>query len=203
MMRFLFICSCVLSALLCLAACATWWRGRNHGDAFELTTGDKSHWIFFSGQRIDAGHDSDWPERAGVRHWGYVSPVLPDHTPVGRPESLIFLGGELRHGTSQVFVNPDGTVLRMPPAPVMIFTRPRSPAMRFWSLSLPHWMAAVIFAIAPIVMLTRFYISRIKRRLRRLRKCCPVCGYDLRASLDRCPECGTPGYRNDNECPKF
>jgi len=51
----------------------------------------------------------------------------------------------------------------------------------------PTWLAAFAFAILPI-----FELILIARRLRRQSaSVCIKCGYDLRASIDRCPECGT------------
>jgi primosomal protein N' len=51
---------------------------------------------------------------------------------------------------------------------------------------LPHWFLALPFAILPCRFLIRKL--RIHRRARSGR--CLACGYDLRASKDRCPECG-------------
>ncbi len=56
-------------------------------------------------------------------------------------------------------------------------------------LVIPYWLFAVPAAIWPV--------RRILKRLRRMPKkeaplVCLECGYDLRASKDRCPECGTP-----------
>lgn len=53
------------------------------------------------------------------------------------------------------------------------------------------WWTVLILGVAWLGILE---IARRKRRLtQRLRTgCCARCGYDLRASKNRCPECGTP-----------
>jgi hypothetical protein len=54
-------------------------------------------------------------------------------------------------------------------------------------ITLPYWMPAAALIILPAVKLAR--IARHRRRL--ARGACLICGYDLRATPDRCPECGT------------
>jgi hypothetical protein len=60
----------------------------------------------------------------------------------------------------------------------------------YWNIRLPYWLLIVLFSILPIVWLGRRL--RERRRIRRLRRHqCASCGYDLRATPGRCPECGT------------
>jgi hypothetical protein len=53
------------------------------------------------------------------------------------------------------------------------------------ALVVPHWFAAALFATAPVRWINR---RRLKRGF--ARGLCPTCGYDLRATPERCPECG-------------
>ena len=53
-------------------------------------------------------------------------------------------------------------------------------------LSVPHVFAAIAFSVLPACC---FAVSVEQRRKRRM-GLCRVCGYDLRAGHERCPECG-------------
>ncbi len=55
------------------------------------------------------------------------------------------------------------------------------------SLLVPHWFLTIAAAISPSVWWCK--ARRTKRR--NTAGLCKKCGYDLRASKDRCPECGT------------
>jgi hypothetical protein len=53
---------------------------------------------------------------------------------------------------------------------------------------LPIWSLLLPLSVPPALLLLR--VRRRKIRLRR--GLCPTCGYDLRATPDKCPECGAP-----------
>jgi hypothetical protein len=55
-----------------------------------------------------------------------------------------------------------------------------------FAIKFPHWSLALLLAMPPAL---RFRAATRERRIRRAGHC-PNCGYDLRATPDRCPECG-------------
>jgi len=64
----------------------------------------------------------------------------------------------------------------------------RSTIWDFRAITIPYWLPIVLLLILPLQRLQRWII-----RMRRLsRGQCLACGYDLRHSADRCPECGAP-----------
>ncbi len=55
----------------------------------------------------------------------------------------------------------------------------------------PYWLPVAIFACIPAAWLASF-----RRRRRAIKRgFCTTCGYDLRATPDRCPECGSVAER--------
>lgn len=56
-------------------------------------------------------------------------------------------------------------------------------------LVVPYWFTSAVFALLPSWWIIRRGIQR--RPIGR----CRFCGYDLRATQDRCPECGKPAVR--------
>lgn len=67
------------------------------------------------------------------------------------------------------------------------------PVARSMAVFVPHWAIALLLVILPAI-----WLPRELRRRRRLRHgLCVKCGYDLRASPTRCPECGTATGRDE------
>jgi hypothetical protein len=67
----------------------------------------------------------------------------------------------------------------------------------FRGVGIPYW--SIIFINSVTVLL--LYGRRSRRQIKKIRRgLCPACGYDLRATYDRCPECGW--VRNNPEVRK-
>jgi hypothetical protein len=60
---------------------------------------------------------------------------------------------------------------------------------RSLSVEIPFWFLFLAFSVASIPQV-RWYLKYRRSLLRRSATQCAHCGYDLRATPDRCPECG-------------
>jgi hypothetical protein len=55
-----------------------------------------------------------------------------------------------------------------------------------YAFTVPYWAVALAASLLPGALAAR----RVSRRSNRSAGACPACGYDLRATPGRCPECG-------------
>ncbi len=123
----------------------------------------------------------------------------------------------MTHGGSTY---PRGLTLQFPPKYNPIFNPPR---VYGWSLmghfsvddsslktgpvgswqyhgfQLPHWLVAILLLLGGMPLLRRVRV-RLKRARRLSDNLCVECGYDLRATPDRCPECGNVSRPTQRSC---
>ena len=115
-----------------------------------------------------------------------------DVVPVGRPRD----GAERRSGRAGDY--PSLPTSRPSPWTRLGFHYYRgvqtgqSRSANSWAVVIPYWFLTALAAILlPACWFTS--LGRRRRRAARLRRgLCPGCGYDLRGTPDRCPECGEP-----------
>jgi hypothetical protein len=66
------------------------------------------------------------------------------------------------------------------------YTNPGEKSVYYYAVA-PAWSPVVALAVLPALWLITFILRRRRVRV----GCCEQCGYDLRESPERCPECGT------------
>lgn len=195
MLRWLSNLAAACSVLLCVGVCVLWVRGRTGSDQFSLTydryLADRSaastqlhltsdHHIAIT---FNSGHVGPFN---GQLVWGYY--VNADQSG-GRPR---FIHDYQPYGPMDllVFSTPDST-----PGfgPIRWSHTSRTKAVdgddfTHLGLGISHWLLALLLASPPLLWLRRRMAIRRQHRS----GLCRNCGYDLRATPDRCPECGRP-----------
>ena len=71
------------------------------------------------------------------------------------------------------------------------FWEDRTDEVEGGGLGVPCWLGAVAAGVMPALWLRQSW-QRRRQRFRERHGLCLTCGYDLRATPERCPECGTP-----------
>jgi hypothetical protein len=75
-----------------------------------------------------------------------------------------------------------------------------SPTQAGWIVAAPLWLLCGISLIAPACWVRDWRRNTIRLH-RQAWGLCTACGYDLRQTIGRCPECGTPPALPNNPLP--
>lgn len=180
MKRRLFNLVAALSLLLCVATAALWVRSYWHFDTvrYSCAVDAQNAQTFFS-------VNSRWGEMSLYRTRS--KPVQND-SPVGLQSWTVH---------AQVVLKHPGAVRAMSNGPLgfgyghvhdaQLRSEGRAYRATWTTIFVPSWAVTLLFTIPPLL----WSVSVWRKRRRARVGLCSTCGYDLRATPDRCPECGT------------
>jgi hypothetical protein len=166
--RRLFNLAAAVSLAVCAAACALWVRSAllGHADHVYRYSADAAHSVLSARGRLFAQRFVTRPPWWDAGRWEYQYWTGgPGRYDEPMELDVLGLGFDRGHGTSTRTGLPY-TVTRV---------------------VLPLWAVSLAAAVLPAAWLARRVRGRRRRPGERL---CSACGYDLRATPERCPECG-------------
>jgi hypothetical protein len=172
--RHLFTFVSAVSMLLCLAVCVLWVRSRHPIIIYESgdpRTASGSHGV------LVFGGDLSFQKHSNCRR-------IPDS-----PDGIIQGQAHVDDGWDILGFQYYETVTVAKTFAYKPLPGTYGNHAEFW---IPLGWPLFVTSIFPLLCASRLTRSQIaKRRLAKAGLCC-ICGYDLRATPERCPECGTP-----------
>jgi hypothetical protein len=179
MRRKLFTILAAGSLVLCVGSCVLWVRSY-----WRLDEPFAAHWnaLQSPATRIRAGVTSHWG-RAEI--W-----LVVEGAPLHRDGTSRRVADHYWYWIYFSAVNPVPQYERIPAGPFgfhWTFQWPDTRGDHWANVAAPYWFVALSAAFVPV----RWFGGWRRRRYRLAHNGCSDCGYDLRATPDRCPECGT------------
>jgi hypothetical protein len=167
----------ILSLLLCVVTVALWIRSKSHYDRFYIGKDKYAFCITWDDGRLNPnlklGYFGGNPRN--LVPWTHMNnPDFIPTDPHDDPKFGLVTVGWFSWENRQPF-----------------------PGYREYDVILRLWILATIFALLPAVHFRNVAVRLLCRSSKDDRGRCQVCGYDLRATPDRCPECGTMPPRKE------
>lgn len=195
--RILFNVLTALSLLLAVAAAIFWgrsyrgWAGIVPADSVNFGAGGvwyevgSSHGQFYAIRAREPGRIVTWPPGREADAIGFGNLLFS----VRLSQAVHVDGGTFWLATWESGTRDPTVYYSVPPQ--------RDPAkfVRYHYVDVKCWAAVVAFAVLPVTRAAAWLIRWRGRRRGSRVGLCPACGYDLRATPDRCPECGTIAAR--------
>ncbi len=129
----------------------------------------------------------------------YCAAIVAAAAPPGVSRLSVGYGMFFRTGPERSYTATDLSAYRLPPPAVdFLGFRVQRTVRAGYTLAegrlfvVPYWFLSLAFSIGPLLWL-RATLRRRRAGKRRSAGRCARCGYDLRATPDRCPECGAGG----------
>jgi hypothetical protein len=175
--RLFTLCS-ALSLLLCAAMCVLWARSYGLADQLLWQRSDRALWVHSARGRMVLGRwvagRSDVPLRGDQRGLKYTRDGAGF-----AGNYLLFLNGE-----------PGDIDTSWERSGFAWYEKREMSGQIYAQWVAPFWFIALAAAALPLSWTATRWRSRFRDRRRQNIGLCPACGYDLRASPERCPECG-------------
>jgi hypothetical protein len=175
----------ILSLALCLAACAMWVRSYQRSENFIWRHGLDSAWIGTQRGHLQLG--ATWERSGNASSVPHRFEYWSDQA-FGPIDALLLMatdyGDRVAHWNRAGFV---GYSIRKPDGSLQ------------FNLLVPFGVVMALTGILPIGWAAARWRSRRRDRRARRAGFCAGCGYDLRASPQRCPECGRDTEKTTQE----
>jgi hypothetical protein len=180
MRRRLFNLVAALSLLLTAAVCVLWARSYRLSDQLTWQRHDGTRWAHTAQGHLVLGH---WlSDQSGQAASLYGLTYARDAARPAISELFWMLAGCFNRGETNVTWQRCGFAW---------YEKRRADVSSVTATAVaPFWSIALATAALPLSWTTTRLRARARAHRRNKLGLCPTCGYDLRATPDRCPECG-------------